>query len=353
VISRRYHQGLPSRVVKDFKLKGALKSIFGTDELDRELNQLVGESAARVASGSGSNLLITSYYGWAAFPRLAKGAAKVLFQVHPQPWFLRDLYGQQMSDGDPEGGLQDETEMKVGERFLKLWGQESLDADVVIAASSFTRKSLLWAGVSAERIVVLPYGVDSRIFRDDVATPSGKAKILFVGQPTARKGFRQLLSTWQRIGNKSAELHIVSGPTIERGDGQPGAPIVWHQRLALKDLVALMNHVDLVVLPSIAEGFGHVLLESLSCGTPILCSDATAGPDLLKRWEEGFVFAGGDWNEFSTRLDFWITQVDRLRRLRRPARILAESLPWETFREGVRNACSLALRPDHAIGANQ
>jgi glycosyltransferase involved in cell wall biosynthesis len=352
-MSPRYHQGLPSRVVKDLKLRGALKSIFGTEARDLELNRLVGECAARVASSSGSHLLITSYYGWAAFPRLASDTAKVLFQVHPQPWFLHDLYAQLASGRDVGGSFQSEMEMKVGEKFLRLWGQESLDADVVIAASSFTRKSLLYAGVDAVRIVVLPYGVDSRIFRDDVATPSGKAKVLFVGQPTARKGFGQLLQAWDRVGNKSAELHIVSGPATRTEAGKSGAPIVWHQRLPLKDLVALMNEVDLLVLPSIAEGFGHVLLQSLSCGTPVLCSDATAGPDLLKKWEEGFVFPSGDWNEFASRLDMWLSNVDRLRALRKPARILAESLPWERFREGVRNACIAALRPNYVCGAKQ
>jgi glycosyltransferase involved in cell wall biosynthesis len=345
-LAGRYREELSSEFTKDLKLSGALKAVFGTDALALSLDRLVGECAARVASDSGSQLLITSYYGWAAFPRLAKDTAKVLFQVHPQPWFLRDLYCKREREEDAGSVYQNEIEMKVEEKVLRLWGQESLDADVVIAASRFTRKSLLYAGVKHERIVVLPYGVDGRIFRNDVAFPSGKAKILFVGQPTARKGFRELLRTWGRIGSRAAELHIVSGPTSQAGEVNTGAPIVWHQRLELKDLVELMNRVDLLVLPSIAEGFGHVLLQALSCGTPILCSDATAGPDLLMGWEEGFVFPSENWSEFGSRLDFWITNLDRLRRLRSAARILAESLPWERFREGVRDACSLALRSE-------
>jgi glycosyltransferase involved in cell wall biosynthesis len=347
-MSRRYHHNLPSTFVQDLKLEGTLKSIFRTDALDIKLNRLVGESAARVAACSGCHLLITSYYGWAAFPRLEKDTTKVLFQVHPHPWFLRDLYCKRKSDDESGCSFHNELETKVPDQFLKIWGQESLDADLVIAASSFTRKSLLYAGVKPERIVVLPYGVDGRIFRNDVATPSGIAKVLFIGQPTARKGFHELLRVWEHIGNSAAELHVVSGPTTHTGEVTSGAPIIWHERLALTDLVTLMNQVDLLVLPSIAEGFGHVLLQALSCGTPILCSDATAGPDLLMGWEEGFIFPSENWNEFASRLDFWLTNLDRLRRLRSAARTVAESLPWERFREGVRNACNLALRSEQA-----
>jgi glycosyltransferase involved in cell wall biosynthesis len=346
-ISRRYHPDLPSRLVKDLKLKGALKSVFGTNALALDLNRLVGERAALVASSSGSHLLITSYYGWAAFPQLSRNVKRVLFQIHPHPRFLRDLYRKHERDDEVGDGFDNEIEMKVGDNFLRVWGQESLDADVVIAASSFTRKSLLYAGVRPERILVLPYGVDSRIFRNDADTPSGKPKVLFVGQNTSRKGFQDLLRTWKRISNHGAELHVVSGSTAQSQEVDSGrGTVVWHERLALTDLVTLMNRVDLLVLPSIAEGFGHVLLQALSCGTPILCSDATAGPDLLTGWEEGFVFSSEDWNEFASRLDFWLTNVDRLRRLRDAARTLAEGLPWERFREGVRNACSLALRSE-------
>ena len=45
------------------------------------------------------------------------------------------------------------------------WGSGNLlDADVVIAASSFTRKSLMEVGVRPEKIRIVPYGVDGRIF---------------------------------------------------------------------------------------------------------------------------------------------------------------------------------------------
>jgi glycosyltransferase involved in cell wall biosynthesis len=108
-----------------------------------------------------------------------------------------------------------------------------------------------------------------------------------------------------------------------------------------------MNRSDLLVLPSIAEGFGIVLLEALSCGTPILCSDATAGPDLLKGWDEQFIFSAGDWNGLASRLDHWLTNVGCLRKMRSSARNLAESQTWERFRSSLRDACNSDVKSEH------
>ncbi len=211
---------------------------------------------------------------------------KCCFRFIPIHCFSENSIRHYQSELDADAEFRNEMEMKASEEFLRRWGQESLDADIVIAASSFTRKSLVDAGVGWEKIHVIPYGVDGHIFRNDVATPAGIPKVLFVGQATFRKGFQNLLEAWTRIGNRGAELHIVSGAAAETAGCHSDRTVVWHGRLTLTDLVELMNQVDLLVLPSIAEGFGHVLLQSLSCGTPILCSDATAGPDLLMGWED-------------------------------------------------------------------
>lgn len=342
VLAQRYRPELPSRFVEDLKLRGSLTRFLHSDDRTLALDRKLGEYAARVASENDSPLLVTSYYGWSAFPRLSRHSRRVLFQLHPHPWFLRELYRKQESLGNSLGTFHSESEMRVGDELLRCWGQESLDAELVIATSSFTRKSLIHAGVTPDRIQVIPYGVDCRIFTNVKDSPSGKPKVLFIGQPSPRKGFQNLLDVWERLDNQGAELHIASGSTNNRRELSSGGPITWYERLALSDLIGLMNRCDLLVLPSIAEGFGHVLLESLSCGLPILCSDATAGPDILRGWDRRFIFAAGDWDGFANRLDYWLANVDRLRKMRDSARHLAEALTWERFRESLRNSCNRA-----------
>jgi len=349
-LTQRYRTELPSTCVKDVKFKGALNRILRSDKRELELDQHVGEYAGRLAAESESSLLITSYNGWAAIPQLKGNTTTVLFQIHPHPWFLRELYRTNaLEEGDADPFLS-ESEMKAPEDLLRRWGRESFDADLVVVTSSFTRKSLLHVGVNPEKIHIVPYGVDSSVFKNDGTAPTGKPRILFIGQPTARKGFTKLLEVWERLGSHEGELHIASGSMAHKRE-VGGGPLFWYGRLTLTELVALINRSDLLVLPSIAEGFGLVLLEALACGTPILCSDATAGPDLLRGWNDQFLFTAGDWEGLASRLDYWLSHVDLLRGLRGAARNLAEAMTWRRFRSDLRAACNAVVGSEQRVRA--
>ena len=50
-----------------------------------------------------------------------------------------------------------------------------------------------------------------------------------------------------------------------------------------------MREHDVFVFPSLFEGFGLVITESMSQGTPVITTDRTAGPDLIKNDENGWL----------------------------------------------------------------
>jgi len=149
------------------------------------------------------------------------------------------------------------------------------------------------------------------------------------------------LKAWSKIANTDAELHIVTSAPSSICNVDLGDSIVLHDRLNIRNLVMLMNESDLLVLPSIAEGYGHVLLQSLSCGTPVLCSDATAGPDLLIDWDQGFIFPNGDIEALKERLEYWLSKKHQLRKIRSDAKQIAAAQTWKKFRLGIREVCNI------------
>ena len=89
------------------------------------------------------------------------------------------------------------------------------------------------------------------------------------------------------------------------------------------------------MLPSIAEGFGQVLLEALACGLPVLATTHTAAPDLIQDGREGFIVEPRRPDQIADRIQWALTHRQDLLQMRFAARACAEQFPWARFHEGV------------------
>src|SRR5258705_153155 len=56
----------------------------------------------------------------------------------------------------------------------------------------------------------------------------------------------------------------------------------------------LMSQADVLVLPSIEDGFGMVILQALACGCPVIASSNTGGPDVIVPGQTGFIVPAND-----------------------------------------------------------
>lgn len=110
--------------------------------------------------------------------------------------------------------------------------------------------------------------------RDDDAPPY----LLAIGDLRAKKNLERLARAWKRSGLPH-ELVIVGA-----AGGAPGAEEALAERLGSLgaqlcgyvsdlDLDRLLRGADLLVHPSLFEGFGLVLLEAMARGVPVACSD--------------------------------------------------------------------------------
>ncbi len=66
-------------------------------------------------------------------------------------------------------------------------------------------------------------------------------------------------------------------------------------RLYNPSLMALVySAADVLVMPSLAEAFGLVAMESIACGVPVVGSDVQGIPDVVRPGQTGFLFRVGD-----------------------------------------------------------
>jgi len=298
-----------------------------------EADRLLSEKAGQVALARRAPLIAYSYYADAAFRFMeGSGLPRVLFQVHPNGKYLREIFQREIEKvPEAKASLMEETEMSPlfahnDDTFVR--------SDAVICASSFTKHSLASAGSQAPAHVV-GYGVDLELFSARAERPVAKPLTVgFVGALSQRKGARYLLAALASLPKGAAKLIIYTRASVDRDliRGYEGVDVEIRGGLSDAALAADMKQCDLVALPSIAEGFGLVILEAMACGVPVLCTTSTGGADFIQHRQNGLLIAPGSAEAIHQELDWALTHRDELFQIGQVARVEAEKHTWPEYR---------------------
>src|SRR5262249_25339718 len=166
--------------------------------------------------------------------------------------------------------------------------------DEVWAYSRSVERAYLASGIPAEKVRVVPPGVDPDRFRPGLdPLPLGTAKrvkLLYLGGTIRRKGFDALLAAYRRAFTADDAVCLVvkdlgagtfyrgqtAGGLVETHRADPAAPAVEYLSADLteEDLPRLYAACDVLAMPYRAEGFCLPVLEAMACGLPVV---VTAG----------------------------------------------------------------------------
>lgn len=344
MIEFRHLEGIPDARVKCLWTSTALEHLrhqlgFQRARTYQLLDRHYSLAAAKQAEATQANLFLYSSYAWEAFHyRYSHHPRKVLFQYHPHPEFesgilagdRRQFAGHIDFDprhdtaaGDPLGSRGDRDGWK--------------HADLIICASTFTKLSLLSAGASPEKCIVIPYGVDHAVESDlsaDAVSDSG-FRALFVGSGVQRKGLHHLLFAWRAARlPKGSKLTLIcrniEAPLKLLAETTPGIDFI--PGASAEALRKRYTDSHLFVMPSLIEGFGQVYLESLKEGCPVLGTINTCLPDLGTQSDGVFLSPPGDVDALVAELERLSVLLPGNETLRRSTRANASKWTWPRFR---------------------
>jgi glycosyltransferase involved in cell wall biosynthesis len=204
-------------------------------------------------------------------------------------------------------------------------------ATALLCPSEFVVKTFLDAGVPREKLVRHTYGYDEHVFYPSDAPRQEERGLtaLFVGVAAVRKGLHLALDAWLRSPASQDGRLLIAGEILpaygEKLAGQLSHPSVV--ALGHRDDVAdLMRESDVLVLPTLEEGFGLVCAEALGSGCVPVVSDACT--ELCRHGENSLVHPAGDVQTLERHLTTLAADRDLLVRLRACALGTAPDITW-------------------------
>lgn len=124
---------------------------------------------------------------------------------------------------------------------------------------------------------------------------SDRTRLLYVGTVNKNKNVGSVLELLAERFDGMTDFHIIGdGPERKRLEAyvqkRRVGNVVFHGRMDMAKVHALMSGFDALVLPSRYDGWGAVVNEALQCGLYVICSDKCGAKDLLVNERLGRVF---------------------------------------------------------------
>jgi glycosyltransferase involved in cell wall biosynthesis len=236
-------------------------------------------------------------------------------------------------------------ESAFNDKVLRLEEEEFRRAYRLLCPSEFVVQTFLDRGFSRDRLARHMYGFDEKVYYPAPLPRNGRAlNVLFVGVCAVRKGLHYALEAWLKSAASRAGTFTIAGEFLP-AYARTLAPMLAHPSVKVlghrNDVSELMRENDVLVLPSLEEGFGLVCTEAIGSGCVPLVSDACT--DFCRDGENALVHRVGDVEALATHLTTLHENRAFLQRLREAGLNMRGELTWtaagvrllEVYRETI------------------
>ena len=226
--------------------------------------------------------------------------------------------------------------------------QEWISADIVIANSTFTRDSYEAAGLDVSKVRIVPLGAPPVRQRSDGGGSSeGELlRVLWAGSFSVRKGAHYLLSAWKQIASENAATLDIYGAVLLPDKLLRGLPasIRFFSTIPHVELFDQYKRADVLVFPTLCDGFGMVVTEAFAHGLPVITTKRAGASDLVRHCENGLIVQAGDAQALAEALEWCLKNRGQLKGMRRLACETAASCQWFNYRLALSRHVTEGLR---------
>ena len=214
------------------------------------------------------------------------------------------------------------------------------NAEKVIALSESLKKMALQTYPDIE-ITIIPNGIEADLFKPSKTREKKEIiKFLTVTRLIERKGVQHILKALSELRKEDQSFEKISLTIIGTGNYEPQLKEL-SKKLSLNDVVNFhgfcprdklpkyYKQSDIFLLPSLAESFGVVFAEAMSCGLPVISTKVGAIPDIVKN-EHGILVEPGNVADIKKAIKYMLNNRARWNSMGNACRIkIIEEYSWK------------------------
>ena len=245
-----------------------------------------------------------------------------------------------------DAGIDDDPELRA-----RIEHEIVACADLMLASTGSERDQLEQLyGAAAERIEIVPPGVDHEIFHPVDARRRAEARaslglddapaLLFAGRIQPLKGADLAVQALAELRDPEAVLLVVGGPSGPDGDLELARLHELTAKLGLvgrvrfvppqshAELARYYRAVDVCLVPSHSESFGLVALEAAACGTPVVAAAVGGLQSLVDDGVTGFLVDSRDPMDYAAPIERLLARPELAQAMRAAAEARSRRYGW-------------------------
>jgi glycosyltransferase involved in cell wall biosynthesis len=233
-------------------------------------------------------------------------------------------------------GIEKQESLESVEKGVRRDFEKWLLSDLILVPSNFVLERVDKLGGKAEKIDIVPYGIDANWFYYQSIPKKGK--ILFVGSVGLRKGNHYLAEATNILKKRGVKCEVrVVGPynqeTIQQPEFQGPTYIGQVPR---SEVIKEFLEADIFVMPTLSEGCALVHLEAMACGVPVITTPNCGS--VVRDREEGFIVPIRDAPTLADRMEQLLTDDNLRNQMSQKARERAKEFSWDKYLERLLEA---------------
>jgi len=273
-------------------------------------------------------LLSYSYTALEPF-RCAKtrGWKTVLVQIDPGPEEERIVAEEIARVPELAGGWQ-----RAPAEYWASWREECSLADAIIVNSEWSREGLLRSGAPREKLNLIPLAYEMpEVRRQKSEVRSARAyperftrerpmRVLFLGQVNLRKGVARLLEAARILHDAPVEFWMIGPVQIHHTENlTKNARVKWFGQVTRNQAAENYKAADILILPTLSDGFAITQLEAQAYGLPIISSRFCGG--VVENNRNGILLEEPNAESITNAIRDCIANPSRLRRFAAASRL--------------------------------